>query len=403
MNVSTFPPARWAVSLVFAVNGFLYASWISRLPRLQEIYHIDHAGLGLVLLSLSLGALIGMPITGAIIVRMGSRRVVTALALLFCLVHLPLAWMGNIYGLGALTFLIGMISGSLDVSMNAQAILVEERMNRPVMSSFHAFFSGGMMIGAGAGALFVGAGIDVAWHLAVVIAMGLVVMLWCMTQLLDDPRPAAAEEETTAPRRRGIHPALISLGLVAFCCMLGEGAMADWSTNFMEKVTGASRSLAPLALAAFSAAMTGGRIIGDQARLRLGDHRLLRLGSLLALGGVSLAILLPVPALGIAGFFLVGLGLSTIVPIAYSTAGTVPGLPAGLGISMVSTVGYTGFLIGPPVIGFLSDWWGLRLGLGFVAILFLLMVVLTTFRARRQPAVVRVMPKPAIYSEVSPE
>lgn len=400
--MKTFPLARWAVSLVFAVNGFLYASWISRIPRIQEIYAIDHAGIGLVLLALSIGALVGMPITGAIIVKVGSRRLTSILAVLFCLAHLPLAWMGSVYALGALTFLMGMVSGSLDVSMNAQAILVEERMNRPVMSSFHAFFSGGMMVGAGIGALFVGAGVDLAWHLATVIALGLGVMAWCTTQLLPDPRPESTEA-SAQPRRRGIHPALISLGLVAFCCMLGEGAMADWSTNFMEKVTGASRSLAPLALAAFSAAMTGGRIIGDRARLRLGDHRLLRLGSLLALLGVSLAVLVPLPTAGIIGFFMVGLGLSTIVPIAYSTAGTVPGLPAGLGISMVSTVGYTGFLIGPPVIGFLSDWWGLRLGLTFVAGLFLLMVVLTTFRARRQPSVVRVVPKPAIYSEVSPE
>ena len=172
--------------------------------------------------------------------------------------------------------------------------------------------------------------------------------------------------------------ALLGMGLIAFCCMLGEGAMADWSTNYLEKVAMAAPATAPLGLAAFSMAMMLARFAGDGARARWGDGRLLIAGSVLSVVGLSLVLTILEPIVIILACALVGLGLSVIVPIAYSTAGNMPGIEPGVGISMVTTVGYSGFLFGPPIIGFLADGIGLRLALLFVLILFLIMLFLSS-------------------------
>ena len=158
--------------------------------------------------------------------------------------------------------------------------------------------------------------------------------------------------------------------------MLGEGAMSDWSVNYMENIAAASKTLAPIGLSAFATAMTLGRIFGDKMRTLLGDQKMIILGGFIALLGLSLALVFPVPYITITGFFLVGLGLSTIVPIAYSIAGNEKDLPSGVGLAMVTTVGYSGFLIGPPIIGFIADWQTLRIALLLVALLFITMTVL---------------------------
>ncbi len=367
-------PSRWAVSLIFGVNGFIYANWVARLPLIQEMYDLSHGELGVVLLSSGIGALISMPLAGRYIVRFGSHRLTASLLLLSIFLHIWIPWMGFYPALVMLYFGIGFAVGSLDVAMNAQAVLVEEKAGKPIMSSFHAIFSTGMMLGASAGALFSSFSIGLSWHLLCVIALSLPIALWANQRLIPDPH--SSSDGDALNEKMVWRPELIILGLIAFCCMLGEGAMADWSTNYLEKVAGASRSWAPMGLAAFATAMMVGRFLGDYARIRFGDLRLMLIGAILATSGLAVALLFPTLITGIIGFFLVGTGLATIVPIAYSTAGTIPGLPPGLGISVVTTIGYAGFLVGPPVIGFIGDWHGLRIGLGFVLVLFILMFFL---------------------------
>jgi len=388
MAWSDVQKSRAAVALIFAVNGFLYANWVARLPRLQEIYHLDHGQLGLVLLAGSIGALVAMPLTGKIIVKTGSHRITMIMLFLFCLFVPLIPITPNIYTLWIILFAIGASSGSLDVAMNAQAVLVEQRLRKPVMSSFHATFSAGMMLGAGSGALFTYFNVSYFVHLLIVMAISLVVAFRVRHFLIPDLREAAQEhEEGQASRNILLHPALLSLGLIAFCCMLGEGAMADWTTIYLEKVSLVDRDWSPLGLVAFSTAMMIGRLLGDGARERLGDSRLVQGSALVAITGLSLALVYPVIWTGMLGFFLVGIGLATIVPIAYSTAGNIPGLSPGVGISMVTSIGYAGFLVGPPVIGFLSDWQGLRFGMTFVLFLFLVMLVLNILAVRRRKKV----------------
>jgi len=365
---------RLAVNIFFGVNGFLFANYISRIPWIQESYGLDNGGIGLLLLAAAVGALLAMPFTGWLIVGNGSRRITVISGLLFCAIVPFIGLMPSAWTLGALFLVMGLATGTMDVAMNAQAILVEEKHLRPIMSFFHALFSAGMMLGAGAGALFTRFEASLALHLGIVSFFGLLLVAWAAAHLVPDTRRPGSEEQGFF---RLPEASLVGIGFIAFCSMLGEGAMADWSTNYMLRIAEAKPAFAPMGLAAFSLAMMIARFLGDSMRARLGDRRLLIRSSLVATGGLSLVLLLPYPTVALIGFLLVGLGLSVIIPIAYSTAGKAPGLPPGAGIGMVATIGYSGFLFGPPVIGFLADWQNLRVALVFALLLFVGMTVLS--------------------------
>lgn len=365
---------RLAVNILFGVNGFLFANYISRIPRIQATYGLDNGGIGLLLLAAAVGALLAMPFTGWLIVGNGSRRISAVSGLLFCAIVPFIGFMPDAWTLGALFFFMGLSTGTMDVAMNAQAVLVEEGCRRPIMSFFHAIFSAGMMLGAGSGALFTRFEASLAIHLSVVAAFGLILVGWAVFHLVPDGRHPESEEQSFF---RLPDASLVGIGFIAFCSMLGEGAMADWSTNYMLRIAEADPAFAPMGLAAFSLAMMVARFLGDAVRARLGDRTLLIRSSLIATGGLSLVLLFPIPAVALTGFLLVGLGLSVVIPIAYSTAGKAPGLPPGAGIGMVATIGYSGFLFGPPIIGFLADWQDLRIALVFTLLLFVWMTGLS--------------------------
>jgi MFS family permease len=314
-----------------------------------------------------------MPFTGWLIIRNGSRKIGLFSAYFYCASIPFIPFTPDLTSLIALFFLIGIATGMMDVSMNSQAVMIEQRWRKPIMTSFHAFFSIGMMLGALSGALFTKLDTSLGTHFMIIGAVSIVTVFVSRYYLIVD---APAGKASEGPAFRLPNAAMVGIGIIAFCSMLGEGAMADWSTNYMENVTMSPRSLAPLGLSAFALAMTIGRIIGDSARTRFGDRRLMIICGLISTAGLSLSITVATPPFAIAGFFVVGLGLSVIVPIAYSVAGSAKGLPPGVGLAMVTTVGYSGFLFGPPVIGFLSDLFTLRLALLLVLLLFLAMTFL---------------------------
>jgi MFS family permease len=373
---------RIAVNIAFFINGFIYANWSARIPRIQEQYHADNGTLGIILFFMSLGAVIAMPFTGWMIIKNGSRRITLVAVILYCVFVPLIPFMPGLPALLVLYMIMGMTTGMLDVAMNAQAVMVERAYQKPIMTSFHAYFSIGMFIGAVSGALFTDFGFDMASHFSTIVVLSLMGAFWVSRNLIYD-KPDLQGKDEGGPLFRIPTKALIGVGVIAFCCMMGEGAMSEWSVNYMEKIAQTPKEDAPYALSAFAAAMTIGRIFGDRLRAKYGDTNLIVTGGITASVGLGLAVIFPETYIAIAGFFLVGLGLSTIVPIAYSIAGNSRDLPSGVGISMVTTVGYSGFLFGPPIIGFIADVSNLRVGLGIVIGLFVIMTVLGFSRRPR--------------------
>ena len=369
-------PARLAVNIIFFLNGFVHANYFSRLPRIQNLFDINDGVVGLVLLSSAVGALIAMPFTGWLILRNGSRRVTIFSAFFYCSLIPFIPWLPTttLWPLLFLFFLLGISAGMLDVAMNSQAVMVEKKLGKPIMTSFHALFSIGMMVGAVGGSLFTELSTGLFIHFVTISAISLVTVFVARYYLIHDkPQNKTVE----GPAFRLPNAAMVSIGVIAFCCMLGEGAMADWSTNYMENIAKANPTLAPLGLSAFALAMTIGRVFGDGARIKFGDKVLMVVCGIVATAGLSIALIFVHPITVIAGLFIVGLGLSAIVPIAYSIAGHTKDLPPGVGLAMVTTVGYTGFLFGPPIIGLLADAFTLRLALLLAVFLFALMTLLS--------------------------
>ena len=365
--------ARLAVNLMFFINGFVHANLATRFPRIQELFKIDNGTLGLVLLATSMGALFAMPFTGWLIIRNGSRKIGIISVFSYCIFIPLIPLLHGLIGLVIVFFVIGITAGMLDVSMNSQAVMVEQQLCKPIMTSFHALFSIGMVAGAACGSVFIKLQSTLEFHFSIITILSISGALWARYHLIHD-KP---QEKQDGPAFQLPNAAMVSIGVIAFCCMLGEGAMADWSTNYMENISGASKALAPIGLSAFALAMTIGRLFGDSARSKYGDRSLLIACSIVSSFGLSLSMIFLNPYAIIIGFFIVGLGLSVIVPIAYSIAGNTKDLPAGVGLAMVTTVGYSGFLFGPPIIGFLADWQTLRISFVLVLLLFIVMIGLS--------------------------
>lgn len=364
---------RIAVSAFFFINGFTHANWASRLPELQTFLGLSHSGLGTMLFVMACGALLAMPFTGSVTSRFGSHKVCQLTGILLAIVSASIALQSNLYLEGFIFLLTGFANGSMDVAMNEQAVLVERAYRKPIMSSFHAFWSIGMAIGAGSGAVFAKVGIPLMDHMFIIAAFALISFLWASSQLIK-VKSEVIEKDTPA----FILPNSIiaPLGFIAFCGMLSEGSMIDWSAIYINEVVGSSRTVSAISFGVFGAAMTLGRVFGDYFTLKFGKKKLLVIDSILAMIGLSIVLIFPVMPITTIGLFLIGIGLSTIVPIVYSTAGNTRGVSPGIGIAMATTIGYSGFFIGPPSIGYLADHFGLRIALVFTLILLALMFVL---------------------------
>jgi hypothetical protein len=356
--------ARISVSLIFLIHGILVSNWLSRIPAVQARLHLSVGILGATLLATAAGALIAMPLTSKLVGRFGSARVTRVATLLLCFgVALPgLAW--NTPALAAALFIYGAAAGGMDVAMNTEGVAVEAAYSRPIMVGFHALFSFGGMIGSLMGSLAAGYAIEPQWHLAavggVLAAASIPVCRHMLVNLREPPLP------DTGSTRELLRP-LLGLGLVAFCILLGEGAMADWSAVYLRELS--SSGMAPLGYAVFSLSMALGRLRGDWFHQRLGSVATLRWGGALAAAGLGIALLVGGVPATLDGFAFAGWGYAAIFPILCSVAGKKAAGKPQAGIAAVSATGYLGFLVGPPVIGFLAQASSLRLALLLVAAL----------------------------------
>ncbi len=373
---------RIAVCVYFLVNGFLLGNWTARIPAVKEYFAVDNSTLGLLLFCIAAGAMSAMPFTGGLVSRFGSHRVTVITGALMCMVLPFLAVMPNLYIAAITFFMYGFSGGSMDVAMNGQAVYVERDYGRSIMSSFHAVFSAGMAAGAVVGGLFAKIDWSLFYHFLSVAIFGMF-LVWGASYYLID----AMEEERKAGEDQPsfIFPnkLILPLGLIAFCSMVGEGTMADWSALYMENVIGQSESLGAMTIFSFGMAMFIGRSFGDHFTNLWGMHKMLRNSSLLAIFGLTMMLSVLSWPVVLLGSFLLGLGLATIAPIVYSASGNTPGVAPSVGIAMATTVGYAGFFVGPPTLGFLADAFGLRMALLFTLGLLVLMLVLAMRLGRK--------------------
>lgn len=345
------PSARRATSTIFLICGTATSTWAPIVPFAKASLGVDDAGLGLILLALGAGSMVAMPLAGVAIHYWGSRPVIVtamagtcaALPLLAVHVSAPL--------LAATVFAFGASLGAMDVAMNAQAIVVQQAAGRPIMSSFHAFFSVGGLAGAALMTLLLRAGLS---PLAAASAIAVALVIAGLTEqrrlLPDRGAGGGAGSFTVVPS-----PAVLVLGAFCFISFLAEGSVLDWSAVFLRELRGVDIAAAGIGYAVFSVAMVIGRMTGDGLTDRFGATPMLQLGAALGTAGFLVVALVPHPLGALAGFAAVGLGASNIVPVLFSAAGRVPGVPAGVALATVTTIAYAGLLVGPALIGFVAD------------------------------------------------
>ena len=365
--------ARRAVATLFLINGALFATWVSRLPAIESGRGLSHAMLGVYLFVMAFGAMIAMPTSGLLASRIGSAQVCRVSALIYSAVLPLLALAPNGITFALALFAFGIGHGALDISMNAQAVAVEKQYRRPIMSSFHALFSTGGLIGAALGGGIAAFGLTPAVHFGIIALLLGALAFTTFRALLPFEAPLTLKKTTLFPLpTRG----LIALGVIALCIMVGEGAMADWSAIYLKKIIATSEGVAAAGYAAFSIAMALGRFGGDSLSARFGPVRLLRGSACVALVGLVLILAGPFAPVALLGFACVGIGLAPIIPLVFSAAGHRPGINPGVALASVTTLGYLGFLLGPPIIGFVAGVIGLRIALGLLLVSTLIAVFL---------------------------
>lgn len=352
---------RVALTFVFLADGAMVGSWASRIPAVKDGLDLTTSQLGLALFAMSLGALVSMPLAGWLDERVGSGRI----ALVALVGGGSSLWLAG--GAGSLAALSGALAlfgagfGAVNVSGNAQGIALERAYGRSILSSFHAAFSAGGLIGAAAGGLAAARGGEPSAHFAAVAVTLALVALATAGHL--SPRGDAGGEAFALVRPPR---ALLVLGVAAFFTLLAEGAAADWSAVYLHGSLGAAAAVAALGYTAFSLAMVASRLAGDRLNEAIGPATLARGGGLVSAVGLAAALAIGTTPAALVGFAAMGAGLGVVVPVLFRTAGTTPGVAPGIGLAAVSTIGFLGFLAGPPAIGIAADMIGLRASLGVV-------------------------------------
>ncbi len=357
--------ARRGTSAMFLICGTATSSWAPMVPFAKERLGLDEAALGLILLALGGGSTVAMPLAGMAIHYWGSRRVVICTALAMCIALPFLSAAPSPLLLTLTLFAFGAALGAMDVAMNAQAIAVQHAMARPIMSSFHALFSVGGIVGAAMVSVFLRSGVGLAAGVTIIaVAMSGLALLE-QRHLVKDMGSPEGTTFTIVPKA-----AVLLLGALCFMSFLGEGAVLDWSAVFLREQRHVDVSLAGMGYAVFSVAMTICRFAGDAFTHRFGPRQVLRIGGALACAGFLAVALLPWTVTALAGFVIVGIGASNIVPVLFSGAGRVPGVPPGIALATVTTIAYTGLLLGPALIGFVADATTLPVAFVLVAAMF---------------------------------
>ena len=355
---------RWGVLSFFFIQGIGFASWASRIPDIKRSLSLSDAGLGSILFALPAGSIIGLPFAGYLVTRFGSKSVVTVAAIIYALALLVVGFCTTTWQLVFGLLLFGISGNLVNIAINTQAIAVEDLYKKSIMASFHGAWSLAGFTGAAMGGAMVSARIIPGYHFIVVslLAVSTVIVaqrFLLRTKMSGDDHPVFALPDGP----------LMRLGVIGFCGMACEGAMFDWSGVYFQTIVHAPAELITLGYVVFMCAMAIGRFTGDSLVNRIGRKRMIQLSGLLITLGLSAAVVFPLLTTATIGFLLVGFGVSSVVPLIYSAAGKSQTLSPGMALAAVSTVSFFGFLLGPPVIGFIAEAASLRYSYALIAVL----------------------------------
>ncbi|MEX8547350.1 MAG: MFS transporter [Mucilaginibacter sp.] len=353
---------RATVGVMFFLAGLTFASWASRIAGIQQKLGLSDTQLGGILFTLPVGLMLSLPFSGWVITRIGSRKLLLGALPLYAAALAGLGFSQTTFQLVAVLFCFGFTSNAVNISVNTQAVATEKLYAKPIMASFHGLWSLAGFAGAAVGTLMIGQGIDPSIHFSLIFSVVLAGVFLGARYLQDDAGTVQSGPVFVMP-----DASLMKLGAVAFCSMICEGAMFDWSVVYFKKVIHAENAWMAAGYTAFMATMAGGRFVADWFAGRFGLKRTLQLSGTLTASGLMVAVLFPQLIPAICGFLLVGAGVSSVVPLVYSAAGKSSTMSPGVALAAVSTIGFVGFLVGPPMIGFIAGAFSLRASFTLIA------------------------------------
>jgi MFS family permease len=373
------------VAIFFFVSGFGFYTWASRIPTIQQELHLNEAQLGAVLFALPVGLMATLPVTGMLLSRFDSRRIMMIGAVSFNAMLCAIGFATRSWQLALALVFFGSSRNLMNISANAQSIGVQSLFERPIIARFHGVWSLAGFGAAALGSLMVSFAIAPAWHF---LGVGLVLTACCWYaypgSLPQQPAPRERRPWFAMPDKT-----LAKYGLISFASMACEGTMIDWSGIYLQKAVHTTRELATIGFTIYMIAMTLGRLIGDRFANRYGLRTMLMYSGGLIAAGLLVAVLLPYPPTALFGFILTGFGVSCVIPMVFSMAGRSEGMSSGSAIAAVSTVGYLGFLIVPPLVGSVAQLAGLRSAYAMMAAFGILITILVPFtlgKPNKRPA-----------------
>jgi MFS family permease len=364
---------RAAVAAFFFIVGLSFASWASRIPDIKSKLHLSDAALGGILFALPVGSMLSLTFSGGLVTKYGSRKIVAVAAICYPLVLVLIGLANSVWQLIPAVFIFGLLGNLCNISINTQAVGVENLYGRSIMASFHGVWSLAGFCGAAIGTFMVSENISTYWHFLIVCVVLIALNLFS--------RPYAVAKDASHPDQpRFARPdaMLLKLGLIAFSCMICEGTMFDWSGVYFQKVVNAPKELTTLGYVAFMGTMASGRFVGDKIITRFGKQKVLQGSGIIIAIGLLIAVVFPHIVTATIGFLLVGIGVSSVVPLVYSAAGRSKKMAPGIALTAVTSIGFIGFLIGPPIIGFIAEAFSLRWSFTLIAVLGLCTTIISS-------------------------
>ena len=355
---------RTAISLYFFFAGLIFSSWASRIPDVKDMFALNEAELGAVLFMLPLGALLALPVAGWVVQRLGSKQASVGSIFLYIVLLFLISKAHSVLSISIILFLFGIIGNFANIAMNTQGLSVQHQLKKPILSGLHAMWSLGAFLAAAITGWTMSAGWSMEMHFGVISIAAAVVALFFSFSLIKDAAVEHPQKVFALPNR-----GLLLMGFICFCVAMSEGAMADWSSLYYRQVVHEISKVSTVGYTAFALCMALGRFFGDRLLQAFGYSTVLKLNGILVCIGMGLALSINSPWAVIIGFALVGLGVSSVIPIVYMLSAKSKSMAPSAAIAAVSSIGFMGFLFGPPIIGFIAQETGLRIALSIVAFL----------------------------------